>query len=87
MSSNGFGRIWHKTKRRFHLTYTPIKVFMQASYDAKLSLKDTFRDALFKRLENQRIQRIAFYHSLRFSRGAALHTPVLYIKASGMNQP
>ena len=34
-----------------------------------------------------RIHRIAFYHSLRFSRGAALHTPVLYIKASGMNRP
>ena len=38
-SSNGFGQIRHKTKRGFLLTYTPIKALMQASYDAKLSLK------------------------------------------------
>ena len=38
-------------------------------------------------LGDRMIHRIAFYHSLRFSRGATLHTPVLYIKASRMNQP
>ncbi len=53
MSSNGFGQMWHKTKRGFLLTYTPNKAFMQASYDAKLSLKDTFTEALFKGLKTE----------------------------------
>jgi len=50
-SSNGFGQIRHKTKRGFLLTYTPIKAFMQASYDAKLSLKDTFMRSFFQGLK------------------------------------
>jgi hypothetical protein len=77
MSPNGFGQIWHKTRRGIHFTYTPIKAFMQASHDAKLALKDTFTEGILK-FANRRICHVGFTAHPKLPGYGTMKTSVFY---------